>query len=139
MPELDQRDYERLHEFRYAIRRFLRFSEDAARGAGLHPQHHQLLLTVQACGPEAGVPVARVAERLQLRHHTAVELVDRAEERGLVIRERSSDDHRVVLVKLTDFGRRQLAALSEAHLAELQTAGAELSRLLQELVGRRGA
>lgn len=134
MPDLTQRDYERLHEFRYSIRRFLHFSEEAARAAGLDPQQHQLLLTAQACGPLDGVTISRIAERLQLRHHTAVELVDRGVERGLVTRRRSKEDQRFVLVTITDTGRQLLEGLSAAHLVELRSAGPELARLLLEIV-----
>lgn len=134
MPELTQDDYERLHEFRFSIRRFLHFSENAARAAGLDPQQHQLLLAVQACGPVDGVTISRIADRLQLRHHTVVELVDRAAERGLVERHRAEKDQRFVLVSITETGRRLLEGLSEAHLTELRTAGPELARLLHEIV-----
>jgi len=133
--ELDQPDYNRLHEFRYAIRRFLHFSEDAARAVGLDPQQHQLLLTIQACGPDDGVTVSRIAERLLLRHHTAVELINRAVAHGLVTRRRREEDHRFVLVSITDTGRKLIQELSAAHLMELRTAGPELVGLLLAIVG----
>jgi DNA-binding MarR family transcriptional regulator len=139
MADLTQRDYERLHEFRYSIRRFLHFSEEAARTAGLDPQQHQLLLTVQACGPVEGVIISRIAERLQIRHHTAVELVDRAAERGLVTRHRSQTDQRLVTVTVTDTGKRLLQELSTEHLLELRSAGPELARLLLEIVNEPGS
>jgi DNA-binding MarR family transcriptional regulator len=135
MAELTRADYVRLHEFRYAIRRFLQFSEGAARAVGLDPQQHQLLLTIQACGPDGGVTVSHIAERLRLRHHTAVELVDRAVARGFVMRRRQKEDHRFVLVSITDTGRQLIKELSAAHLVELSTAGPELVRLLLDIVG----
>lgn len=98
-PEIN---YEQLHEFRYLIRRFLRFSEDAARASGIEPQQHQLLLTIKGTQPSSeGIPVRTAAERLQIGHNTAVELVDRAESVGLVVRSRSKEDRRFVLVRLT--------------------------------------
>src|SRR3989442_8012669 len=87
-------DYRALAEFRYQLRRFERFSERAARAVGLEPQQHQLLLAVK--GMPAGVPatIGLLAERLQVQHHTAVELVDRMQARGLVRRSRAGADRR---------------------------------------------
>lgn len=137
MNDLDQRDYNQLHEFRYAIRRFLHFSENAARAVGLDPQQHQLLLTIQACDPEDGVTVSRIAERLLLRHHTAVELINRAVAHGLVTRRRREEDQRFVLVNITDTGRKLIQELSAAHLMELRTAGPELVGLLVAILGSK--
>jgi DNA-binding MarR family transcriptional regulator len=129
-------DYRTLAEFRYRIRRFLRFSEEAARDAGLEPQQHQLLLSVR--GLPAGVEptVGELAERLQIRHHSVVELIDRLEERGLVVRRRSERDRRRVLIDLAPQGERVLEALIFRHHAELESEAPELLRVLNALLAR---
>src|ERR1051326_5682301 len=95
---LTQRDYESLAEFRHQIRRFLRFSERAARGTGLEPRQHQLLLALKGLPPNVRPKIAELAERLQIQHHSAVELVNRLEAGGFVKRERGSQDKREVLL-----------------------------------------
>jgi DNA-binding MarR family transcriptional regulator len=127
--------YQLLAEIRHRIRRFLAFSERRARAAGLEPQQHQLLLAVRAGLGAAGI--GDLARRLLLRHHSAVELVDRLERRGLVARRRDAADGRRVLVRLTPRGERVLARLSEHHLAELRTSGPELARALARLLATR--
>lgn len=134
MPPLQPRDYVRLHEFRYAIRSFLRFSEEAVRAEGLEPQQHQLLLAVRARGGERGLLIGEIAERLQIKHHSAVELADRAEAHGHVVRCHDEDDRRQVRVQLTAAGEAVLARLAAAHLAELRQAAPELSRVLASLL-----
>ena len=129
-------DYVTLAEFRYRIRRFLRFSEDAARTAGLEPQQHQLLLTVRGLPSGAEPTVGELAERLQIRHHSVVELIDRLEERGLVARHRSERDRRNVLVALTGPGEQVLEALTVRHRAELESEAPELLRVLTSLLSR---
>jgi DNA-binding MarR family transcriptional regulator len=128
-----QRDYERLHNFRFAIRSFLHFSEQASRSAGIDPQQHQLMLAIKARGGEDGLPIADVAERLQIRHNTAVELIDRAEARSVVTRTPSPDDGRKVLVRLTQDGEDLLRTLSLHHLAELQQAAPALVEVLTDI------
>ena len=99
-----QPNFKAMAELRYQIRRFLRFSENAARQAGIEPQQHQLLLAVRGL-PDALKPTIGVlAERMQLQHHSTVELIDRLVERGFLFRLRSTDDKRQVLVKLTHNG-----------------------------------
>ena len=121
-------------ELRYQIRRFLRFSENAARQAGIEPQQHQLLLAVRGL-PDALKPTIGVlAERMQLQHHSTVELIDRLVERGFLIRLRSTDDRRQVLVKLTRDGEEFLQTLSLQHLQELQSAGPTFVSVLQSLI-----
>jgi DNA-binding MarR family transcriptional regulator len=130
-----QTDYRNLAEFRYQLRRYLRYSEAAAREAGLEPQQHQLLLALKGL-PEQEEPTVRtIAERLQIQHQSAVGLVDRSEERGLVRRRRGADDRRTVRVELTAEGDRILASLSEAHQAELTSAAPALIRVLYGLLG----
>jgi DNA-binding MarR family transcriptional regulator len=126
-----------LAEFRYRIRRFLRFSEAAAREAGLEPQQHQLLLA--AAGALEGPPtVSQLAERHQLKAHSVDELVTRAEANGLVRRRRSGDDRRYVMVEPTAKGRRALDRLSESHRAELRAAATGLQQALAMLGGPLG-
>ncbi|MGE5235332.1 MAG: MarR family winged helix-turn-helix transcriptional regulator [Acidobacteriota bacterium] len=129
-------EYRRLAEFRYQIRRFLRFSESVARSAGLEPQQHQLLLAIKGAGDEP-LSIGELADRLQVRHHSAVGLVDRLEGQGLVRRARASDDRRRVLVELTRKGEALIADLSRHHLAELRSAGPGLVEVLAGLLDDR--
>jgi len=85
-------DYQALAEFRYQIRRFIRFSEQIARTAGIEPQQHQLLLAVKGLPPDKKATIGELAERLQLQHHSTVELVDRLSEGGFVERQRDGED-----------------------------------------------
>lgn len=117
--ELSDRDYEHLLEFRTGLRRFLRWSEEQARTAGLTAAQHQLLLAVRGHPGRAAATVGDVAESLLLRHHSATELVDRTVAAGWLRRVRDTDDHRVVRLELTAGGRRTLARLSALHLEEL--------------------
>lgn len=133
--DLSPSDYQRLAEVRYQIRRFLRFSEEAARTAGIEPQQHQLLLAVKGMPDGRAVTIGDVAERLQIQHHSAVELVDRLGDRGLIRRVRAESDRRQVLLYLTESGDAILRDLSRHHLDELQTAGPALMEALQALVG----
>jgi DNA-binding MarR family transcriptional regulator len=124
-----------LAEFRYRLRTFLRFSEDAARAVGLEPQQHQLLLVVESLH-EIGRPplIKTVAERLQLRHHSVVGLVDRLEGRRLLVRKHDSDDHRQILLHLTAEGRELLRRLSDVHEQELRLLGPELIAQLEAII-----
>lgn len=125
-----------LAEFRHQLRLFLAFSESEARAAGLEPQQHQLLLALR--GLPAGLrPTIRVlAERLALRHHSAVELIDRLEHAKLVVRRRSTTDGREILVDISAAGDKLLRRLSRSHQAELRTAGLELHRALKALLSK---
>jgi DNA-binding MarR family transcriptional regulator len=127
-------DYRALADFRYQLRRFLRFSDQAARDAGLEPQHHQLLLAVKGIPDGVEATVGTLAERLQVRHHSAVELVNRMEERGLVRRLRGAADRRQVLVTLTARGEALLGRLSAAHRAEVRSIAPRLLRALGSIV-----
>jgi len=120
--------YRALAEFRYQIRRFLAFSERAARRAGLEPRQHQLLLAVKGLPAGRLATIGEIAERLQVRHHSAVELVGRLAAAGLVRRRRHPADRRQVVVRLTARGEAVLADLSRHHAAEL--------RVLLETLGR---
>jgi DNA-binding MarR family transcriptional regulator len=116
---LDDDQYRDLLEFRTSLRRFLHWSEGQAAAAGLTSQQHQLLLAVRGhAGPDAPT-IGDVAEHLLLRHHSAVELVDRAERAGLVRRHGDDGDRRLVRLELTAKGRRVLDQLTAVHLEEL--------------------
>ncbi len=119
--EVSQQQIQALAEFRHQLRRFLRFSEDAARKAGVEPQQHQLMLAVKAVEPEAA-GIGFLAERLLLRHHSVVGLVDRLEDADLVKREHSGADRRAAQVRLTEKGARILSKLSQHHREELRSA-----------------
>lgn len=131
---LTLRDYESLAEFRHQIRRFLRFSERAARNAGLEPRQHQLLLALKGLPQEVRPKIAEVAERLQIQHHSAVELVNRLEAGGFVKRERGLQDRREVHLQLTAKGEKVLRELSLHHRAELRSQGPALLDSLQHLI-----
>lgn len=125
----DDDDYRALAAFRAGLRRFVRFSEDAARAAGLSPQQHQLLLAVRGHdGPEPPT-IGDLADALQIRHHSAVGLIDRMEDGGLVRRERSAIDSRRVHVAISPAGEDVLRSLTAAHRQELR----RLSELLRPL------
>jgi DNA-binding MarR family transcriptional regulator len=134
--DLGVEEFRALGEFRYFIRRFLRSSEDAARSVGLEPQQHQALLAIKSLNDPHGPSVTTISENLLIRHHSAVGLVDRLEERGLVVRSRGESDKRQVRVRLTDAGEEVLRKLAEQHWIELETSAPELARALSELVRR---
>lgn len=129
-------DYKALAEFRYQIRRFLHFSEEAARSAGIEPQQHQMLLTIKGLPENNRASVRTLAERMQLQHHSTVELLDRMEHAGLVKRQRGEQDRREVLVSATPKGERLLRELSLHHQNELRNNGPELAVALSRLISR---
>jgi DNA-binding MarR family transcriptional regulator len=120
MPELSQREYGSLLEFRTALRRFERWSEDQARQAGLTSAQHQLLLAIKGHDDDRGPTIGDVAEYLVVRHHSAVGLVDRAVDAGLIVRMRDTVDSRAVRLALTAHGVDRVEQLSELHLTELR-------------------
>jgi DNA-binding MarR family transcriptional regulator len=128
-------DFKAMAELRYQIRCFLRFSENAARQAGIEPQQHQLLLAVRGLPEGLRPTIGVLAERMQLQHHSTVELIDRLADRGLLCRLRATDDRRQVLVKLTQRGEDFLKRLSLHHLQELQSTGPKFVKILQQLIG----
>jgi DNA-binding MarR family transcriptional regulator len=131
---LGNEHYWALAEFRHQLRRFLRRSEEAARAVGLEPQQHQLLLALRGLPPQSEPTVRELAERLQIQHHSTVELIDRLEHRGLVQRERYSQDRRRVYVRLTPEGEAALRDLAVFHWQELQMIGPGLLRALQRII-----
>lgn len=121
-------------ELRHQIRLFLRFSENAARQAGLEPQQHQLLLAVKGLPPGLRPTVGVLADRMQLKPHSTVGLIDRLVEGGFLVRLRATDDRRQVLVKLTHDGEQILQKLAVHHLYELRSAGPKFKNVLQSLI-----
>jgi DNA-binding MarR family transcriptional regulator len=139
MTDLTAADYRALAELRYQIRRFLQFSAEAARGHGVEPQQHQLLLAIKGL-PEGRRPtIGELAERLQIQHHSAVELVNRLAEHDAVRREHDPGDRREVLIRLTSRGEELLEQLSLAHHAELETNGPALLKALGAAIRQRRA
>jgi DNA-binding MarR family transcriptional regulator len=125
-------DYTKLLGFRTALRRFLHWSEDEARAAGLTPAQHQLLLAIKGHPGEGPPTIGDISEHLVLNHHRAVELIGRAADAGLVDRERDSDDHRVVHLRLTPLAEDRIENLSRLHLDELR----QLAPMLDSLEER---
>lgn len=132
--EISLYDYQALAEFRYELRKFTHFSEQMARAVGIEPQQHQLLLVVKGMPEEKLPTISSIAERLQLQHHSTVELIDRLEERELVERHRDELDQRRVLIQITPQGEEVLQELSLHNLEELRTAAPSLVRTLNALI-----
>lgn len=131
-------DLRALAAFRYELRRFLAFSEQAARAHGVEPQQHQLLLAIGGLPAGQRPNIRSLAERLCVQHHTAVALVDKLEERDLVRRQRSLEDKREVHVRLTGAGRALLQQLSQLHRAHFQSAGLQMVAALGAILDRAG-
>jgi len=127
-------DYQTLAEFRYQIRHFLAFSERAARAHGLDAQQHQLLLALKGLPPGTTPTIGALAERLHVRHHSAVGLIDRLDQKGLVVRESDDADRRRVLVRISARGEAVLRKLTHLHQEELSTAGPLLLDTLRTLL-----
>ena len=127
---LTLQDYQSLAEFRHQIRRYLRFSEKVVRNAELEPRQYQLLLALKGLPPTVRPRIAELAEQLQIQHHSAVELVDRLENSGLVRRERGTSDRREVLVILTAAGEKVIRELVIHHRSELSSRGPALLEAL---------
>jgi DNA-binding MarR family transcriptional regulator len=124
---LSKQDFEALAQFRFGIRRYLRFSEEVVRLHGVAPQQYQLMLAVKGFPGRDWASVGELADRLQLRHHSTVELVNRAQNQGLVERTPDPDDARSVRVVLTAGGEQALAKLSALHRTELKRMSAILA------------
>lgn len=132
--QLTLADYESLAELRYQVRRFLHFSEQASRQAGLEPRQHQLMLAIKGLPKGARPRIGELAERLQIQHHSTVELVNRLAAGGYVRRHRAGDDRREVLLSLTSKGEKVLRELSLHHRAELRMQGPALIAALWRAV-----
>ena len=122
-----------LADFRYELRRFLHFSECAALEVGLQPQQHQLLLQVAGAAEGTAVTIAYAAERLGLKHNSAVELVDRSVREGLLTRKADAGDKRRAILHITHRGRQLLGRLSGDHARELNELGPRLGRTLRQI------
>ena len=132
-PQVTLADIRALAEFRYQIHRYLGLSDQAARSAGLLPGQYRLLLITKGL-PEGIEPtIGSLAERLGLRHHSTVELVDRLEQRGLIYRERSEHHRSFVFVRITPKGEKLLQKLVVSRKKELQKAGPILVKALNTL------
>jgi DNA-binding MarR family transcriptional regulator len=130
---LRKTEYESLSAFRYALRRFLRFSEEAADAVGLTPHQHQALLAVKGFPGRDYVTNGELAERLQIKHHSAVGLVNRLEAQGLIARKQGDSDRREVYLTLTRRGADLLEQLTAVHQEELQHVAPQLSAILEGL------
>jgi len=136
MKKLTLSDYQALAEFRYQIRKFLRFSEHAVRAAGMEPGQYQLMLAIKGIPQEVRPRIRELADRMHIRHHSAVELVNRLEAGGYVRRERAQDDRREVLLALTAKGEKVLAELALHHHDALRSAASSLVAALRRLTPR---
>jgi DNA-binding MarR family transcriptional regulator len=132
-PAISKSHYELLAELRYTLRRFQRFSQEAAVEAGLTPQQHQALLAIKGFPGRDYVSIGELAERLQLRHHSAVGLVDRLVRRGLAKRVHADGDRRRVEVRLSVRGEAKIERLSAAHLGELRQLGPSIRAVLETM------
>ncbi len=134
MKKLSLSDYQALAEFRFQIRRFLHFSEQVVKRAGLERGQYQLMLAIKGMPPGVRPRIRELANRMQIRHHSAVELVNRLETGGFVHRTRAEDDRREVLLALTPKGDKVLGELALHHHDELRLAGPELVGALRRIM-----
>ena len=132
-PSLDRQDYRMLSDFRYLIRQFLKFSQDAAQGHGLTSRQHQALLAIKGFPGDKPPTIGELAERLAIQHHSTVELVDRLVEAQLIVRTHDTEDRRRVLLGLTSAAEDHLARLSASHLEELHRLRPTLQRILDQV------
>lgn len=135
---LSKAEYETLASFRYALRKFLRFSEERALSSGLTPQQHQALLAIKGFPDRDRITIGELAERLQIEHHSAVGLADRLAKQNYLKRVRGTGDRRQVFVELTRRGENVLAKLSMVHEEQIQQVGPELAALLTDLTDQTG-
>ncbi len=127
-------EFRALAEFRYQIRQFLNGSEQAARAAGLEPQQYLFLLALRGLPARRTATIRELAERVQLRHHSAVEMVNRLERQQLLRRERSRADRRQVILHLTPRAEKILSRLARQRIEELRTAAPALVRALTTVI-----
>ena len=137
-PRITTEDYRSLSELRYRIRHFLRDGDAVARAAGLEPQQYVMLLTIRGLPGGHTASIRTLAERLALKHHSAVELVDRLESHGYVHRNPAPDDRRAVLVTLLPRGERVLENVARQRIKELHSHGHELVRAIKRLLEKSG-
>jgi DNA-binding MarR family transcriptional regulator len=132
-PRMSDEDYEALAAFRYSLRQFLRFSEEVARRAGVTPQQYLAMIAVRGFPGRDRLTVSEFAERLQIRHHSAVGLIDRMVAQGLMVRQPGPGDRRRVFVTLTPHGAEVLEPLAAAHRDQLHRIGGDLRQILDRL------
>jgi DNA-binding MarR family transcriptional regulator len=127
-------EFQALAELRYRLRIFLKQGDVEARAAGLEPQQYLMLLAIRGLAPDAPAKIQTLADRLALKHHSAVELVDRLEKRSLVRRTRSRTDRRQVLVSLLPRGQKVLEKVVQKRISELRSSGRQLVRAIDALL-----
>ena len=132
--DLSREQYRELAEFRRQIRRFLHFSETTAKEHGIEPQQHQLLLAVHGLPEDVKPTIGEIASRLYIQHHSAVELVNRLEHTGAIVRRPGTVDKREVWIRLTPAGRATLRKLALTHRTELERTGPELATTLNSIL-----
>ncbi|HEU5011225.1 MAG TPA: MarR family transcriptional regulator [Roseiflexaceae bacterium] len=130
---LNKAEYQLLADFRYALRQFLHFSEASARAAGIEPQQHQALLAIKGFPERDKITISELAERLQIKHHSAVGLASRLVANGFAMREANPDDRRQVFLALTRRGEALLEQLTAVHKEELRRLGPEIHAMLARL------
>jgi DNA-binding MarR family transcriptional regulator len=135
--EITSAEYRALAELRYRIRHFLREGDAMARSVGLEPQQYLMLLAIRGLPEGSDATIQAIAERLVLKHHSAVELIDRLETHGYVRRTRSRDDRRRVFVTLLPRGERLLELVARNRITELRTSGEALVGAIEALLERR--
>lgn len=132
--EITSAEYQALAELRYLIRKFIGEGDAVARAAGLEPQQYLLLLALRGLPPGKEATISSLADRLLLKHHSAVELIDRMEAHGYVKRNRSRDDRRSVLVALLPRGEKLLEQVASNRIGELRSSGAVLVAAISALL-----
>lgn len=138
MKKLTLADYQAMAEFRFQIRKFLHFSEQAVQGAGLERGQYQLMLAIKGMPEDLRPRIRDIADRMHIQHHSAVELINRLESGGYVRRERTAEDKREVLLALTPKGERVLEELAVHHHEELRSAAPGLVAALRRvMVGKK--
>jgi DNA-binding MarR family transcriptional regulator len=132
--KISSAEFRALAELRYRIRQFLRESDASAQAAGLEPQQYLMLLAIRGLPEDMPAKIQTLADRLALKHHSAVELVDRLEKRGFVRRARGKQDRRQVLVSLQPKGQRVLDRVVQQRISELRASGKRLTQAIETLI-----
>ena len=134
MASLHPEDYDALAEFRYLLRKFLRFSKDFLRTTvGLNSEQYEALLAIKAFPSPDGLTISQLSDRLQVKHHSAVNIVDRLVERKLITRRAGETDRRRRHLELTVKGEKLIEELAAVHRKEMRTRSNEMIRALERL------
>jgi DNA-binding MarR family transcriptional regulator len=133
--KVSKAEYETLADLRYSLRQFLHFSEECAHTAGITPQQHQALLAIKGFRERERFTMSELAERLQIRHHSAVGLADRLVKNGFITRKTAPEDRRQVYLTLTTRSEAMLEKLAAAHKEQLRRVGPQIESLLKRLRG----